>query len=187
MVCRCGGGRQGTWTGAGRLAAWCPDANACLPGACADKTPYHSVYEESSSAEYQHDCNRESYGVPIAIDNADHASSGVIKFEETVLCECHSGYGLEGTPDGNKSFTTMSGVAASGLMAWSPTLGSSASTTCHKVTCGIPLLASFGTASVGSEVFFHDVAKYSCELPWSVEAALLNGDARTVAVVKTAH
>ena len=47
-------------------------------------------------------------------------------------------------------------------MAWSPTV-SSASTMCHTVTCGIPLLASFGTASVGSEVFFHDVVKYSCE------------------------
>ena len=57
----------------------------------------------------------------------------------------------------------MCGVAASGSMARSPTLGSSAPTICHKVTRGIPLLASFGTASVGSEVFFHDVVEYSCE------------------------
>ena len=90
MVCRCGGGRQGTWTGAGRLAAWCPDANACLPGACADKTSDYSHscpsgYEESFSTEYEHNCNREIYGVQIAINNADHVSSSAIKFEETVL------------------------------------------------------------------------------------------------------
>ena len=33
---------------------------------------------------------------------ACHASSSAIEFEETVLCECHSGNCLDGTPDGNK-------------------------------------------------------------------------------------
>ena len=31
-----------------------------------------SGYEEGSSAECRHDCNRKSCGVPVAIDNADH-------------------------------------------------------------------------------------------------------------------
>ena len=53
---------------------------------------YRSGYEEGSSAEYKHDCNRKSYGVPIAIDNADHVSSSTVEFEETVLHERHSGY-----------------------------------------------------------------------------------------------
>ena len=47
-------------------------------------------------------------------------------------------------------------------MAVSPTPGSSAPTTCNKVTCGISPPASFSTASVSSEVFFQDVVKYSC-------------------------
>ena len=83
-----------------------------------------SGYEEGSSAEYKRDCNRKSCGVPVAIDNADHASSSAIESEETVLCECHSGNCLDGTPDGNKSFTTTCGVAACGSMAASPTPGS---------------------------------------------------------------
>ena len=53
-------------------------------------------YEEGSSAEYEHDCNRR-VAAPVAIDNADHASSGVIKF---------SGYTLDGSLDVNKSLTT---------------------------------------------------------------------------------
>ena len=44
-------------------------------------------------------------------------------------------------------------------MASSHTLGNSALTTCKKVTCGIPSPASFDTASVRSEVFFHGVVK----------------------------
>ena len=101
--------------------------------------------EESSSVEYKHDCNRKSCGVPVAIDNTDHASSSAIKFEETVLCVCRSGYILDVTLDENKSSTTTCGVAANGSMVWSPTPGSSALNTCMKV------------------VFFHDVVKYSCE------------------------
>ena len=92
------------------------------------------------------DCNRR-VAAPVAIDNADHASSGVIKF---------SGYTLDGSLDVNKSLPTTSKIAASGSM-FQPTLGSSAS------TCGIPLFASFGTASVGSELSFHDVVNYSGE------------------------
>ena len=57
---------------------------------------------------------------------ACHASSSAIEFEETVLCECHSGNCLDGTPDRNNSFTTTCGVAACGSMAASPTPGSSA-------------------------------------------------------------
>ena len=97
-------------------------------------------------------------------DNGDHASSGVIKFEETVLCECHSGYNIDGSPDVNKSFTTTCGVAASGYIGiFIPLLATARRPLCHKVTCGIPLLASFGAASVGSEVSFHDVVNYSGE------------------------
>ena len=44
-------------------------------------------------------------------------------------------------------------------MAASPTLASSALTTCKKVICGISSPASFNTESVRSEVFFHDVMK----------------------------
>ena len=81
----------------------CPDANSCLPSTCAEETRDYSRscpsgYEEDSSAEYKHDFNRKSCGVPVVIDNADHASSGVIKFEEGVLCECHFGHSLDGTP-----------------------------------------------------------------------------------------
>ena len=50
----------------------------------------------------------------IAIDNADHVSSSAVKFEETVLCELHSGYILDGTLDENKSSTTTCGVEANG-------------------------------------------------------------------------
>ena len=64
--------------------------------------------------EQQHDCNGKSYGVSIAIDNADHVSSSAVKFEETVLCELHSGYILDGTLDENKSSTTTCGVEANG-------------------------------------------------------------------------
>ena len=64
-------------------------------------------YEEGSSAEFSHDCIKKSCGVPVAIDDADHAPTSAMKFEETITYECHSGYSLDGTPDGNKSFTTM--------------------------------------------------------------------------------
>ena len=42
MVVRCGGERRGIWTGTCRIAARCPDANACLPGTCADETSDYS-------------------------------------------------------------------------------------------------------------------------------------------------
>ena len=114
------------------------------------------------------------------------------KTNSSSLLRCHSGYSLDGSPDVNKSFTTTCGVAASGSMAFYPTLGSSASTTCHKVTCGIPLLASFGTASVGSEVSFHDVVQHSGEKghrDWlgRGKRRFSGRVAKTVAVVRAAH
>ena len=58
--------------------------------------------------------------------HVDHAPSGAIKFEDIVRCECNSDYSLDGALDGNKRFTTTCGVAASGFMVASHTLGSSA-------------------------------------------------------------
>ena len=75
-------------------------ASVCITSDCSRSCL--SGYEEGSSAEYKRDCNRKSCGVPVAIDNADHASSSAIESEETVLCECHSGNCLDGTPDGNE-------------------------------------------------------------------------------------
>ena len=48
-------------------------------------------HREGSSAEYKHDRDGKNCGVPVAIDNADRVTSGVIKFEKTVLRKCHSG------------------------------------------------------------------------------------------------
>ena len=62
--------------------------------------------EDCPDAEFSHDCNRRSCGVPIAIDNADHEPSSSVKFNETVTYEGHSGYSLDGEPDVNRSFTT---------------------------------------------------------------------------------
>ena len=124
-------------------ALQCPGANACLPGACADKTSDYSHScscpdgcEERVPAQ---NANTIATGRVVAYSchrHADHAYSSAIKFEDTVLCECNSGYSLDGTLDGNKSFTTTCGAAASGSMPVSPT---------------------------GGEAFFRDVVRYSCE------------------------
>ena len=74
-------------------------------------------------------------------------------------------------PDGHKNFTTTCGVAASGFMTASATLGSSALTTCKKITCGTPVPASFNTVSVRNEVF-QDVMWYSRETGYNVSDRL---------------
>ena len=57
-----------------------------------------------SSAEYKQNCNRKSCGVPVAIDKSDHDPSSAVTFNETFTYECHSGYNLDGEPDGNRRF-----------------------------------------------------------------------------------
>ena len=52
----------------------CPYAGACVPGTCVENVGDYScscdpLFEEGSSAEYKHDCNRKSCCVPVAIDN----------------------------------------------------------------------------------------------------------------------
>ena len=58
--------------------------------------------EEGSSAEHKRDCDRQSCGVPVVIDNADHDPSSAVKFNETLTHECRSGYSLDGELDGNR-------------------------------------------------------------------------------------
>ena len=71
-------------------------------------TTYHTCenIEDCPDAEFSHDCNRMSCGVPVFIDNADHEPSSSVKFNETVTYEGHSGDSLDGEPDVNRSFTT---------------------------------------------------------------------------------
>ena len=58
----------------------CSDGNACFPGTRADKVSDYSCscisgYEEGSSTEYRHICNRKRCVVPVAVDKADHTPS----------------------------------------------------------------------------------------------------------------
>ena len=122
-----------------------------------------SGYEDDSRAEYKHDYNRKSCDVPVAIDSDDHNTFSPIMFKGIATFKCHSGHSLDGTPDENKISTTTCGVAANGSIVVSSTPFSCALTSCKKVTCRIPLLASFSIASVRSQVCFLDVVKYSCE------------------------
>ena len=155
----------------------CPDASDCLPGTCVDKIGDYSCscprgYEEGSSAEYKYDCNKKRCGVPVAIYNADHDPSSAVKFNETATYECHSGYSLDGEPDGNRIFTTPCGVVASGSMVVSPTPRVSELRTTEKITCGNATAKPFRSVSVEGEVFFQDVVKYTCEEGYTVNGSV---------------
>ena len=62
------------------------------------------------------------------------------------------GYILDGTVDGDPSLTTTCGAASNSSVAVSPVPGSSEETSRRKVTCGVPLAASFGSVFVETEV-----------------------------------
>ena len=125
-------------------------------------------YEEGASSEFARNRNKQSGGVPVAIDNAAHAPTGTIKFEDTVTFECHEEYSLDDTVDGNTSFMTTRGAASNSSVAVSPIPGSSEETSCRKATCDVPLAASFYSFSVETEGLFHDVMTYTCETGKSV-------------------
>ena len=123
-----------------------------------------SRYEEDSSAEYHHDCDRMICGVPVAIDRLitcppAPSSSRILSGASEILVTAWTAHLMD-------TRASQRPVVLRQVDSWRR-LGSSALTTCKKVTCGTPLPASLNTASVRSEVF-QDVMRYSREAGYNV-------------------
>ena len=69
-----------------------------FPGSCcADKINGKSCscfagFPDGAGAEFAHDSNMQSCGVPESIDNADHAPTRAINFENSATCVLHPGH-----------------------------------------------------------------------------------------------
>ena len=95
----------------------CSVVSRCLPSkyVCEqDQRPLHSCPSDYEEREFQRKTHARLQQEELRSASCDHASSSAIKFEETVLCECHSGYILDGTPDGNKKLHDEEELARNG-------------------------------------------------------------------------
>ena len=87
------------WNGTSSVPAECQNSDNCFgnrcgsQGVCLDKatsTVTHlNGYICECDSGFELEVNSKSCGVSVAIDNVGHVFSNVIKFEETVIYECH--------------------------------------------------------------------------------------------------
>ena len=82
------------WNGTSSVPAECQNSDNCVGNRCGS----HGVCRVEATStvihlsKYTCECdsgNSKSCGVSVAIDNVGHVFSNAIKFEETIIYECH--------------------------------------------------------------------------------------------------
>ena len=111
-------------------------------------------YEEGADSEFEHNHDKQSGGVPVVTDDAVHAPTGTVQFEDSIACECHEGCSLDDIVDGDTSFMTICGAAFKSSVAVCSVPGISEEKSCRKLTCGVPLDVSFEERVHGDQCVF---------------------------------